>query len=159
MLTRVAVPLVGAMLLTSASLAQTTGPSSSEATVSALTSSTEPMTQEKVGQWRASKLAGLAVYNEGHQRLGEVKDVLIDRDGRIDAVVIGVGGFLGFDEHDVALPFGQFSWAESRGRGEADMPRAVPDHAVVNMTKDQLLALPLFHFARRLGVWFRDDVE
>ena len=143
MLTRaLAFPLVGAMLLTSAAFAQTTGPFSNQK-VSAPTGPTEFLTQEKAGQWRASKLKGVEVYNDHHQRVGEIRDVLVDRDGKIDAVVIGVGGFLGLDEHDVALRFDQITWEQRNG----DMPRAYPDHAVVKMTKDQLLAFTEFHYA------------
>ncbi len=148
MLTRaLAFPMIGTMFLASAAFAQTAGPFSNQ-TVSAPTGPTEFLTQEKTGEWRASKLKGLEVYNDNHQRVGEIRDVLVDRNGRVDAVVIGVGGLLGFYEHDVALRFDQISWAEPRSRGEADMPRAYPDHAVVKIAKDQLLAFPEFHYAR-----------
>ena len=106
------------------------------------------MTQEKAGEWRASKLKGVEVYNNNHERIGEIRDVLVDGDGKVDSVVIGIGGFLGLDEHDVALRFDQISWVDSTSRNGAEMPRAYPDHAVVKMTKDQLKAFPQFHYAR-----------
>jgi len=53
------------------------------------------MTQEKPGQWRASKLNGLDVYNNDNEKVGDIREVLFNRDGKAEAVVIGVGGFLG----------------------------------------------------------------
>ena len=57
------------------------------------------------GNWRASKLVGLSVYNDNNESLGSINDLLTDKDGNIKAVVLGVGGFLGVGEHLVAVPF------------------------------------------------------
>ena len=57
------------------------------------------------GNWRASKLAGLSVYNDNNESVGSINDLLTDKSGNIKAVVIGVGGFLGVGEHLVAVPF------------------------------------------------------
>ncbi|NNM71939.1 PRC-barrel domain-containing protein [Enterovirga aerilata] len=57
-----------------------------------------------------SKAKGAAVIGQDHTRLGEVADLLIDREGRVQAVVIGVGGVLGFGERHVAVPYGQVLW-------------------------------------------------
>ena len=55
--------------------------------------------------WRGSKLIGATVYGPDNASIGNVNDVLLDNDGKIRAVVIGVGGFLGVGEKDVAVPF------------------------------------------------------
>ena len=55
------------------------------------------------GNWRASKLMGLDVYNENNEKLGDVNEIILDKSGKVTAVVIGVGGFLGMGEHDVAV--------------------------------------------------------
>jgi sporulation protein YlmC with PRC-barrel domain len=57
------------------------------------------------GNWRASKVVGLNVYNESNESLGSINDLLTDKSGNIKAVIIGVGGFLGVGEHLVAVPF------------------------------------------------------
>ena len=57
------------------------------------------------GDWRASKLVGLSVYNDNNESLGSINDLLTDKNGNIKAVIIGVGGFLGVGEHLVAIPF------------------------------------------------------
>ncbi|QRM34433.1 DUF4142 domain-containing protein [Microvirga sp. VF16] len=67
-----------------------------------------PLTaQIQPGQWRASKLKGLNVYNDSNEEIGDISELLVDQNGKIEAVVIGVGGFLGMGEHDVAVPFNQ----------------------------------------------------
>jgi hypothetical protein len=38
-------------------------------------------------------------------KIGDIDDVLIDKSGKITALIVGVGGFLGIGEKDVALPF------------------------------------------------------
>ena len=65
------------------------------------------MTQMHAGQWRASKLEGLNVYNQNNEKIGDISEMLVDQSGKIQAVVVGVGGFLGIGERDVALPFDQ----------------------------------------------------
>ena len=59
------------------------------------------------GKWRASKLMGLDVYNEANEKLGDVNELILDKNGKVSAVVIGVGGFLGMGEHDIAVYHGQ----------------------------------------------------
>jgi hypothetical protein len=55
--------------------------------------------------WRGSKLIGATVYGPDNASIGNINDVLIDNNGKLRAVVIGVGGFLGVGEKDVAMPF------------------------------------------------------
>src|SRR4051794_9817269 len=62
------------------------------------------------GEWRASKVVGLSVYNNNNESIGTINDLLTDKSGSIKAVVIGVGGFLGVGEHLVAVPFDQVKW-------------------------------------------------
>jgi sporulation protein YlmC with PRC-barrel domain len=57
------------------------------------------------GDWRASKVVGLSVYNDNNESIGSINDLLTDRSGNIKAVVIGVGGFLGMGSQLVAVPF------------------------------------------------------
>jgi sporulation protein YlmC with PRC-barrel domain len=57
------------------------------------------------GDWRASKVVGLNVYNDNNESIGSINDLLTDKTGNIKAVVIGVGGFLGVGTHLVAVPF------------------------------------------------------
>jgi hypothetical protein len=55
-------------------------------------------------EWRGSKLIGALVYGPDNASIGTVNDVLIGNDSSVRAVVIGVGGFLGVGEKNVAVP-------------------------------------------------------
>jgi sporulation protein YlmC with PRC-barrel domain len=63
------------------------------------------MTQLQGQQMMASKLIGTSVVSANNEAVGDVNDVVVDRNGQAMAVVIGVGGFLGIGEKDVAVPF------------------------------------------------------
>src|SRR5437870_3775135 len=52
---------------------------------------------------RASKLIGSAVYDSGDQKSGSVADLIVDRDGKVSDVVLGVGSFLGSGDKNVAV--------------------------------------------------------
>jgi sporulation protein YlmC with PRC-barrel domain len=55
-------------------------------------------------QFRSTNLRGTRVYGANNENIGEINDVLISRSGQVAAVIIGVGGFLGIGEKDVAVP-------------------------------------------------------
>ncbi len=65
------------------------------------------VTQEGADMWRASKLPGVAIYGPDNRKVGNISDVLTDHSGKATAIVIGVGGFLGIDQKDVAVPYDQ----------------------------------------------------
>src|SRR6201982_1729968 len=71
------------------------------------------------GHWRASKLMGLDVYNENNEKLGDVNEIILDKSGKVAAVVIGVGGFLGMGEHDVAVSMDKLKFVEEPVRTSA----------------------------------------
>ena len=64
-----------------------------------------PVASPEPGQMMGSDLRGSNVYGMNNESIGDVKDLVIDRDGRVAAVIIGVGGFLGIGEKDVAVPY------------------------------------------------------
>ena len=45
------------------------------------------------------------VYDPSENKIGEIVDVLVNKNGQVSAVIISVGGFLGMDSKDVAAPF------------------------------------------------------
>jgi len=77
----------------------------------------------KQGEWRGSKLTGLAVYNNNDDRVGEINDLIIGKDGKIHSVVLGVGGFLGIGEYDAAVPFSNVKFVEEPRRAERTTAR------------------------------------
>ena len=93
--------LVGSALLATVAFAQTPTATTDRANMAPATASDSSFQ----GNWRASKVVGLNVYNDKNESLGSINDLLTDKSGNIKAVVIGVGGFLGVGEHLVAVPF------------------------------------------------------
>lgn len=123
------------------------------------------------GDWRASKVVGLNVYNNNNDNIGSINDLLMDKNGAIKAAVVGVGGFLGMGEHLVAIPFDKIKFVNepvaSGSASNAPAPNRpasttttgsattsstnknewYPDHAVFNANKDELKALPEFKYS------------
>jgi sporulation protein YlmC with PRC-barrel domain len=166
--------LAGSAMLAGAAFAQTPSATTTDSagTAPAVTSDASSLQ----GNWRASKLAGLSVYNDKNESVGSINDLLTDKSGNIKAVVIGVGGFLGVGEHLVAVPFDKVKFVTepvaytgvangAPGTGTTKMnpstttgsattaPAAAskpnpwyPDHALFNATKDELKAMPEFTY-------------
>jgi sporulation protein YlmC with PRC-barrel domain len=72
-----------------------------------------PMTETRVAvtnhiiqpdEMRASKMIGGAVYDVQNRNIGSVKDLVLDKGGTVDAVVLDVGSFLGMGGKFVAVP-------------------------------------------------------
>jgi sporulation protein YlmC with PRC-barrel domain len=53
----------------------------------------------------ASNLIGQSVYNSQDESIGDINDLVTDENGKVVAVLVGTGGFLGLGEKDVALGF------------------------------------------------------
>ena len=77
------------------------------------TASAKPATMFPIGSalsslWSSKDAIGQAVYNKANERLGDVEELLLDRDGKVMAAVVGVGGFLGMGETRVAIAYQSF---------------------------------------------------
>jgi sporulation protein YlmC with PRC-barrel domain len=111
--------------LSTAAYAQSTQPAPSTATPAPAASATSTPSDQKMmlkGNWRASKLIGLDVYNEANEKLGDINELIVDKDGKINAVVIGVGGFLGMGEHDIAITIDKLKFVEEAVRTSSTAP-------------------------------------
>ena len=64
------------------------------------------------GNWRASKVIGLSVYNHNNKDIGSISDILMDKSGNAKAAVISVGGFLGVGARLIAVPFNKVKFSE-----------------------------------------------
>ena len=113
MKTKLALALMGAALISLPAAAQTTRPADQAPKAAQQNAAASgPLYELKAGQWRATKLTGLSVYNTNNEKVGDINEMIAGRDGKITAVVIGVGGFLGMGEHLVAVPFEQVKWID-----------------------------------------------
>jgi sporulation protein YlmC with PRC-barrel domain len=105
----VAAAMLSTTLMTGASLAQTTTPNSAG-------TSTTNAAMHKEGEWRASKLVGVNVYNDNNDKIGDINDVILDNSGKVANVILGVGGFLGMGEHYVAVAYDKLKWSNEAPR-------------------------------------------
>jgi hypothetical protein len=84
---------------------------------------------------RASKIIGAKVY-QGDTSIGQIEDVLVDLDhATTAAVILSVGGFLGMGDKLVAVP-------------ATDIKIGSEAKFTTDLTKDQLVAAPVFDFAK-----------
>ncbi|HEY7764552.1 MAG TPA: PRC-barrel domain-containing protein [Aestuariivirgaceae bacterium] len=60
-----------------------------------------------------SNLVGATIYNAQDEAVGDVNDVIVSRDGKVDGVVVGVGGFLGLGEKDVAIEMSKIKMVDT----------------------------------------------
>lgn len=104
--------VAGSMLLASAAFAaeNSTATSDKAAAPQATAQASTTDTSFK-GDWRASKVVGLNVYNAQNENVGSINDLLMDKNGSIKAAVISVGGFLGMGAHLVAVPFDKMKFS------------------------------------------------
>src|SRR6185437_5346698 len=72
------------------------------------------ITEQSSSEWLGSKLIGLNVNDPQNNKIGDIDQLLVDRNGTIEGVVIAVGGFLGMDKKDVALPFKSLRWVSQQ---------------------------------------------
>jgi sporulation protein YlmC with PRC-barrel domain len=168
--------LLAAALLSSTAFAQTTQQSTNPPPPAA-TKTDAAMPKLVSPHWRASKMIGLAVYNEQNEKLGDINEIILDKDGKALGYVVGVGGFLGMGEHDILVEPSKLKFvneprrtqtsatnppagnppattppATTRTDTNARAPRAAteqwyPDHAMMSGTKDQLKAMPQFKYS------------
>ena len=86
--------------------------------------------------WSAKKqILGKGVYNNIGEKVGDINDLIVTPDKAVSYAIVGVGGFLGVGEHEIAVPVGQLKQLE----GKIVLPGA---------TKDALKAAPKFEYAK-----------
>jgi len=91
-------------------------------------------TNQAPGQWLVGNLWDKSVYNAAGKSIGELKDVLIDKDGKVTALIIGVGGFLGLGEKNVAV---DYDYLQKNGG-------ITPDGVTLGMSEEDLRNAPKF---------------
>ena len=112
-----------------------TQPSSSSSTTnaaSASASSAKFINSQRQDQYLASKFKGTDVIGADDKKIGDVSDILFDKGGKVEAYVVGVGGFLGIGSKEVALAPTAFQVVPGdKSKNESDKLR-------LSMTKEQL---------------------
>jgi len=94
------------------------------------------VTTQTSGTVLGSDIIGKTVYGSDQKKIGTANDIVMKQDGSgVDAVVVGVGGFLGLGEHNVALKLDRFSFQPS------ESGRTI---IVLKTSKEELQSLPAF---------------
>lgn len=133
------VTLAAMLLAAPAAFAQTT---TTETKPGTATTADGQFYTHQAGEMRASKLIGTNVSNAANESVGEINDILLAKDGKVAAVIIGVGGFLGMGEREVAISYSGMKFTkDSNGR----------DVITVNATRDQLKAAPAWKWDSTTG--------
>jgi sporulation protein YlmC with PRC-barrel domain len=87
-----------------------------------------------------------SVYDRDDNSIGKVDDVLIDKEGKITSLIIGVGGFLGMGEKDVAVKFEEVKLTSKNDKW----------YLVMDANKDALKAAPGLKYDRNTTAWIPD---
>ena len=89
------------------------------------------------------------VYDPSDNKIGEIMDVLVDREGKVTALIVGVGGFLGAGEKDVAVPFNAVHAATRNNNSNSSSKW----YLVMNSSKDALKNAKGFKYDRNAMTW------
>jgi hypothetical protein len=87
-----------------------------------------------------------SVYDPSNDKVGEILDLMVEKDGRITAAMVGVGGFLGIDEKNVAIPFDALTVSQKNNQRRLTL----------NTTKDALRNAAGFTYDRATAIWIAD---
>jgi sporulation protein YlmC with PRC-barrel domain len=112
------------------------------------------------------------VYDNNNNKIGQIIDVLVGKDGKINNFVIGAGGFLGMGKHDVMVPFSSVKMVKesqtprndrtarndkNRDRTNRDREARNDYRLVMDTTKDALKSSPGVKYDRTAMTWVPDD--
>ncbi|MBD9455638.1 MULTISPECIES: PRC-barrel domain-containing protein [unclassified Rhizobium] len=94
------------------------------------------LTEQAADQISANTYIGQSVYTGQNESIGEVNDLIMKEDGGLVAAIIGVGGFLGIGEKDVAVPMDKITVAQNTQDGTVKL--------TTSETAETLKAAPQF---------------
>ena len=83
------------------------------------------------------------VYDPSDSKIGEIRDVLVGRDGKVAAFIVSVGGFLGAGEKDVAVPFNAVNATDKNGKW----------YLTMNTTKDAMKQARGYTYDKAKATW------
>ncbi len=92
--------------------------------------------------WPASEIIGTTVLNSAGENIGDVNELVLANDGKVRAVIIGVGGFLGMGERDVAVAFNSLKITRNDNNDEV---------ITIDASKDVLSKAPQWERRRTSG--------
>jgi sporulation protein YlmC with PRC-barrel domain len=139
--------LLGTLLVSGPAIAaQDTAQPSDQTTNQRSNESDQTLTQLQSGL-PVSDYYNQNVYDTNDNKIGDVKDLILEKGGKVNAAIVGVGGFLGAGEKDVAVPFDQLQLKEKNG----------DRYLVMNTNKDALNRAQGLKFDRDKHVWIPEN--
>jgi sporulation protein YlmC with PRC-barrel domain len=139
-------------LMVSGALAQASPPASAPATPPAATTTDAPkfIQSQSAEQFAFSKFKGTDVLGPDNAKVGDVSDVLFEKGGKMLGLIVGVGGFLGIGEKNVAIDMSAFEVVPASTGSSTPATSSTNDPADVKLkvswTKDQLKNAPDFKY-------------
>ncbi|MBY5332112.1 PRC-barrel domain-containing protein [Rhizobium leguminosarum] len=100
------------------------------------TAQTGYLTEQSPDQVSANTYIGQSVYNGNNESIGSVNDLILKKDGGMVAAIVGVGGFLGIGEKNVAVPMEKITVAQNTQDGSVKL--------TTSETAESLKAAPEF---------------
>jgi len=94
------------------------------------------LTEQSADQISAKTYMGQSVYNGQNESIGSINDLILQKQGGVTAAVVGVGGFLGIGQKNVAVPFEKINAAQNAQDGSIKL--------TTTETADSLKAAPAF---------------
>jgi sporulation protein YlmC with PRC-barrel domain len=149
------VVLIASMLLSGSAVAQTaptTNPATSPAGPNPASSgraTTNAATTAPPEKFTVTNYYNQDVYDPNDNKIGSIEDVLINKDGQVTDLIIGVGGFLGVGKKDVAQPFKDVQLTKKNDKW----------YLTMNANKDQLKSAPGLRYDRSMTTWVPDNSE
>jgi sporulation protein YlmC with PRC-barrel domain len=101
------------------------------------------MSSAPAESWTVSNYYKQAVYDPKENKIGDIDDVLLDKSGKVTAVVVGVGGLLGVGEKDVIVPFTAVKMAKKNDKW----------WLTLDETKDDLKSAHGFSYDKASTTW------
>jgi hypothetical protein len=124
---------LAALLLAPPAVAQTTTPPGTSPPPAASPTGQPMWYSHQADEMRASKLIGTKVVNTANETIGDINEIVLGKDGKVAAVIIGVGGLLGMGEREVAMNFDSIRMSRDSNNNLV---------LTVNANKDVLKAAP-----------------
>jgi sporulation protein YlmC with PRC-barrel domain len=109
----------------------------------AIAANNEMVTTLPNGAHPISDYYNQSVYDEKDNKIGDIGDLLVENGGKVNTAIIGVGGFLGVGEKNVAIPFQSLKVVEKDGKR----------YLVLNTTKEALQSAPGYVYDRSKNEW------
>ena len=94
--------------------------------------SMEFVSSQSESDWLGSTLIGRTVENNNGDNLGNINNIVVNEQGQVVAVVIGVGGFLGIGEKDVGVSFATLEFKQDEAKASAYKLAGKPMNPAMN---------------------------